>query len=163
MIVIAMIAMFVSMSVLPYNYYMDRARVEKTLDTLSQEWIVAHQKIRSWLLHPGSSSHAHMYVDIKKWAQEIVFSTSTGSIAERKEYKKYAFDKNIAILGWSGAVDTSVTEMVYHISPPLARGMFSTGSLDESSLTGIILHVGYLGASVTSGRVRDILLRPYFD
>lgn len=46
MIVIAMMAILIGSGIFPYAYYMDRARVEKTIDTISQEWIIAHQKIK---------------------------------------------------------------------------------------------------------------------
>jgi prepilin-type N-terminal cleavage/methylation domain-containing protein len=46
MIVISMIAILLSTGIFPYSYYMERARVEKTVDKISQEWIIAHQNIR---------------------------------------------------------------------------------------------------------------------
>jgi prepilin-type N-terminal cleavage/methylation domain-containing protein len=46
MIVISMIAILLSIGLFPYSYYMERARVEKTVDKISQEWIIAHQNIR---------------------------------------------------------------------------------------------------------------------
>jgi hypothetical protein len=163
MIVIAMVIILVWASIFPYTYYMDRARVEKTIDAISQEWVIAHQKIRGWFLAPGTTSHAHIYVDIIKGGNSLIFSTSTGELASRKSYKTYTFDKHITILSMSGAFDPMLGSLVYHIAPPLAQSTFFTGAVDEWYLTGIILTLGYPGAIPGSGRARDILLRPYFD
>lgn len=44
--VMGIIVFLFSMITFPYSYYMDRALVERTLDTLGQEWILAHKEIR---------------------------------------------------------------------------------------------------------------------
>lgn len=164
MIVIAMMAILIGSGIFPYAYYMDRARVEKTIDTISQEWIIAHQKIKWWFIHPWTNSHANLYIEIEKWASNITFSTATGNTWERVIYKKYDFDDNIRILDFSGSIEPSTTNLIYHISPPFATWAFSTGSLwDEFSLSGIIVTIGYPGSTHESYRTRDILLRPYFD
>jgi hypothetical protein len=141
---------------------MERARVEKTVDKISQEWIIAHQNIRGWLLHEWTGSHAHMYVDMRKWDRFITFSTSTWGLSTKKVYKKYAFDSTIEILGFSGGIDPNSTSLAYHITPPFATGAFSTGSI-ESYVTGAIVTIWYPGATPESRRSRDILLRQYFD
>ena len=46
MIVIAMILILLGSGLYPYSYYMERARAEKTMDKVSQEWILAHEAIR---------------------------------------------------------------------------------------------------------------------
>lgn len=163
MIVMSMIALLLWSGIFPYMYYMDRARVEKTIDTISQEWIIAHQNIRWGLLHEGSGSHAHMYIEIKEWDGFITFSTSTGWSSTKKEFKRYVFDPNIKILELTGSIDTATTDLIYHISPPFATGAFFTGGLSEVTMTGVILTVGYPGASRDSRRARDMILRPYFD
>lgn len=163
MIVISMIAILLSIGLFPYSYYMERARVEKTVDKISQEWIIAHQNIRGWLLHEGSGSHAHMYVDMRVGDWFVTFSTSTGGTSTKKEYKKYTFDSTIEILWFSGGIDPNSTSLTYHITPPFATGAFSTGSTLESYITGAIMTVWYPGATPESRRSRDILLRQYFD
>ncbi len=163
MIVMSMIALLLWSGIFPYMYYMDRARVEKTIDAISQEWIIAHQNIRWGLLHEWTGSHAHMYIEMKEWDGFITLSTSTGGSSMKKVYKKYAFDKNISILELTGSIDATTTDLIYHISPPFATGAFSTWGMIESSMTWVILTVGYLGASRDSRRARDMLLRPYFD
>ena len=163
MIVISMIALLLWSGIFPYMYYMDRARVEKTIDAISQEWIMAHQNIRWGLLHEGTWSHAHMYIDMKEWDGFITLSTSTGGSSMKKVYKKYVFDKNITILELTGSIDAATTDLIYHISPPFATGAFSTGVTMESYMTWVILTIGYPGASRDSRRARDMLLRPYFD
>ncbi len=163
MIVIAMILILLGSGLYPYSYYMERARAEKTMDKISQEWILAHQAIRGWLLHEGTGSHAHMYIQMKKWSWAIIYSTSTGGTSPKVEYRKYTFDPPIQILGFTGSIDATTADLVYHISPPFATGAFSTGTSLESYLSGVILTIGYPGATRESRRARDILLRPYFD
>ncbi len=162
MIVIAMIALLLWSSIFPYTYYMDRARVEKTIDAISQNWIIAHQDIRWGLLHQGTLSHAHIYIEMKEWDGFITLSTSTGGSSPKKEYKKYVFDKSIKILELTGSIDAATTNIIYHIYPPFATGAFSTWGMTESSMTWVILTVGYPGASRESRRARDMILRPYF-
>ncbi len=163
MIVISMIALLLGSGIFPYMYYMDRARVEKTIDAISQEWIIAHQNIRWWLLHEGTGSHAHMYIEINEWSGSITLSTSTGWSSTKKEYKKYVFDAKIKILELTGSITAITTNLTYHISPPFATGAFSTWGTDESYMTGVIITLWYPGASRESRRARDMLLRPYFD
>lgn len=163
MIVIAMIALLLWSGIFPYSFYMERARVEKTLDKISQEWIIAHQDIRGWLLHEWTWSHAHMYVQAKEGDNFITFFTSTGWMSAKKEYKKYTFESKIQILELTGSIDSSSTEIIYHISPPFATGSFSTGWIDESFMTWVILTIGYPWASRESRRARDMMLHPYFD
>lgn len=158
-----MIAILLWSGIFPYMYYMDRARVEKTIDSISQEWIIAHQNIRWGLLHEWTGSHAHMYIEMKEWDGFITFSTSTGWTSTKKELKKYVFDKNIQILELTGSIDAATTNIMYHISPPFATGAFSTGGLSEVSFSGVILTIGYPGASRESRRARDMIIRPYFN
>ena len=163
MIVIAMIAMLLWSGIFPYEFYMQRARVEKTIDKISQEWIIAHQDIRWWLLHQWTWSHAHMYIGMKEGDDFITFSTSTGELSPKITYKKYSFEGKIQILELTGSIDPSATELMYHISPPFATWAFSTWWIDESYFSGVILTIGYPWASRESRRARDMILHPYFD
>lgn len=51
MIVIAMIMILMSIGMVPYGYYMDRAQVEKTIDGITQEWVLAHNSVRNGILY----------------------------------------------------------------------------------------------------------------
>ncbi len=163
MIVIAMILIILSTSIFPFAYYMERARVEKTTDKIAGEWIITHQDIRGWRLHDGIS-HAYAEIEMNVWNNFITYSTYTGSTSTRVEYKKYTFDRSITILGFTGIIDPMMTQLRYRIAPPYATGVFSSwSSSPELYLSGVIMTVGYSGATRESGRARDILLRPYFD
>lgn len=81
---------------------------------------------------------------------------STGSTSEKKLYKTLTLESKIIITEFSGSGLTDITELKYTISPPYATGAFAP------SASGVILSVGYPGATKESRRVRDILLRPYY-
>lgn len=47
MIVISVIVILTSIGFFPFSYYLERARVEKNIDSLSQEWLILHEDIRN--------------------------------------------------------------------------------------------------------------------
>lgn len=47
MIVMAIIGILMIFGLLPYKDYMDRAELSNNIDTISQEWILAHKEIRN--------------------------------------------------------------------------------------------------------------------
>lgn len=61
MIVITLVVILMGIALFPYDYYMDRSRVEKNIDMVAQEWILAHNDIKNGLLY-DASSHAHLYL-----------------------------------------------------------------------------------------------------
>jgi hypothetical protein len=82
---------------------------------------------------------------------------STGSTSEKKLYKTLTLESKIIMTEFSGSgLPADTTELKYTISPPYATGAFAP------SASGVILSVGYPGATKESRRVRDILLRPYY-
>ena len=81
---------------------------------------------------------------------------STGSTSEKKLYKTLTLESKIIITEFSGSGLTDTAELKYTISPPYATGAFAP------TASGVILSVGYPGATKESRRVRDILLRPYY-
>jgi prepilin-type N-terminal cleavage/methylation domain-containing protein len=97
MIVIAMIVILLGTSIFPYSYYMKRARLEKTLDAVSAEWIIAHQDIRSGKLHP-STKHASWIIDIKQGATTLDFYLTTGSTYIGSLERKLSFESGIQVL-----------------------------------------------------------------
>lgn len=161
MIVLSMFLILFSISLFPYNFYMDRARVENSMDTIRQEWILMHQSIKNGLLY-DNSSHAHAYISLEKGKWEMDIYTSTGTMSPKKLYKSIPFDGSVEVIDFSGIELGSAQWVVYHIAPPMATGSFSTGSI-EQSLTGIILTIGYSWATLESRRARQVLLRPYYD
>ena len=47
MIVIVIVGILMGMALLPYGEYMQRARLSNSVDTISQEWVLAHKQIRN--------------------------------------------------------------------------------------------------------------------
>ena len=160
MIVITLVVILMGIALFPYDYYMDRSRVEKNIDMVAQEWILAHNDIKNGLLY-DASSHAHLYLHFPLWSNTLDLYTSSGDLSRDKPYKTLKFDRNIQIQAFSGIELGWSSEVVYHIQPPYGHGAFSTG-WTEVVLTGVTLILGYPGASLESGRARRILLRPYY-
>ena len=65
-IVITMIGILLSMGTIPYNYYMDRSRVERTIDQIAQEWVLAHNSVKNGVLTNDKSHNAHLYIELEK-------------------------------------------------------------------------------------------------
>lgn len=49
-IVMCIMAILTGVAFIPYNYYMDRARVEQTTNSIAQRWTLAHADVRNGLL-----------------------------------------------------------------------------------------------------------------
>jgi len=139
MIVISMIMILMGISLFPYNYYMDRARVEKNIDTISQEWILAHNDVKNGILY-DTESNAHLYVYLFTGSNQMDIYMSTGGASPQKLYKSVALDRGIEIQSFSGIDLGSATGVIYHIIPPYALGMYATGST-EYALTGITMTI----------------------
>lgn len=161
MIVISMMLILFGISLFPYNFYMDRARVENSMDIVRQEWILAHNDIKNGLLYENTN-HAHAYILLEKGKRSLDIWISSGSTSPKKLYKSIPFEGAVEILDFSGVSLGSSNSILYHISPPYATGAYSTGTT-EYSLTGITMILGYSGASLESHRARQVLLRPYYD
>ena len=101
MIVLSMFLILFSISLFPYNFYMDRARVENSMDTIRQEWILTHQSIKNGLLY-DSSSHAHAYISLEKGKKVMDIYTSNGAMGPRKLYKSIPFEGSVEVLDFSG-------------------------------------------------------------
>ncbi len=162
MIVMAIIIILFSITLFPYDFYMERARVEKESDMISQEWILQHNAVRNGLLY-SVDSHAHIFLHFATWSSTIEVYESTGMTSPQRLSKSIMLDKNILIQSFTGIEMWSSHDLWYHIVPPYGKGYFSTGSsIPESIFTGVIMTFGYPDASLESGRSRKILLRPYY-
>lgn len=165
-IVITMIGILLSIGTIPYNYYMDRSRVERTIDQIAQEWVLAHNSVKNGVLTSDKNHNAHLYIELEKWSRSIKIESSTGGNLPRSPYKMIPLDSNIEIQSFSGITLGSATGITYEISPPYGTGMFFTGSIGDNPSfwsTGVTMIIGYPGATEESGRARKILLRPYYD
>ncbi len=162
MIVISMMMILMSIGMIPYGIYMDRAQVEKTIDSISQEWVLAHNSVRNGILYDGIH-HGILFLKLEKWAKNIDILLASGSIVGNASvYKKISLESKIEILSFSG-VDQNISPFYYRIDPPYASGAFFSESNTVLNSTGIILQIGYPWASLESWRARNILLRPYYN
>lgn len=51
MLVIAIIGILMALGMFPYAEYMRRAALSSSVDTVSQEWILAHKEVRNGILY----------------------------------------------------------------------------------------------------------------
>jgi prepilin-type N-terminal cleavage/methylation domain-containing protein len=56
MVTITIIISLFSLVFFPYGYYMERAYTERTIDTVGQEWILAHKEIRNGKIWSGTTN-----------------------------------------------------------------------------------------------------------
>ncbi len=77
-IVITIIGILMSIVTLPYNYYMDRSRVERTIDSIAQEWMLAHNNVRNGVLTVAKDHNAYLFVELEKGKDGITLWSSTG-------------------------------------------------------------------------------------
>ncbi len=178
MIVMCIIMILLGIGMFPYGYYMQRAYTERAADGLAQEWVLAHKAIRSWLeFDPIAGKHAHLLFVFEKWKTEVesylLFGSSDTTVFKFpdlthltglniKKYKVFTMENGVEILNFSPSLAPIGNRVWYMISPPFGDGIFFTGSIIPwMNLTGAILTVGYPGASVNTGRSRQILLRTY--
>lgn len=101
MIVLAMIGILFSISLFPYQYYMDRYRVEKNMDMISQEWILAHSDIKNGFLY-APDRHATGYFEFTRGASQIKLYLLSGSdLSTKKLYKVLPFEGDVQIQGFT--------------------------------------------------------------
>lgn len=177
MIVIAIIVFLFSMALFPYNYYMERSYVERTIDSIWQEWILAHKDIRNGKMF-DIDKHANKVLIFRKGSTEVEQYLLSGSTippladfrwdttnSDIRKENPLGFDSKIQILGFSGANITSDdTVLGYLIEAPYGSGAFFTEHTPGTfSSTGIFLTIGYIGADTESGRARKVLLKPYLQ
>ncbi len=174
MIVISIILFLVTFSLFPYSYYMKRSYVERSIDSLGQEWIMAHKDVRNGKLF-SEEKHAHIVLIFEKWTEwigEYLMSWATlppigdftrdPTNANIKFQKFSSFDTHIEVHGFRGFTgSTSVTKLGYLITAPYGSGVFFTDSSSTFTSTGIFLTIGYTWGSLKTGHARELLLRPY--
>ena len=171
MIVVSILMTLMWLVLFPYTYYMQRAYVENSIDTVWQKWILAHKDIRNGKLYDVNIS-ANKILVFKKWegtVKQYLFSwgliPNLGTISSNPSVKVESpiqFESSIEILGFSGAWLDNDSLVWYYIEAPYGSGAFFTGSNLISS-TGILLTIGYSWAELTSGRARQIILKPYLQ
>ncbi len=170
MIVMSIIMVLMGLVLFPYSYYMQRTYVENSIDIVGQKWILAHKDIRNGKLYDVNRS-ANKILVFKKWEKQIKQYLLSGTVLPSlsnivdpnvKEENPIQFESDIEILGFSGAwLDTADT-VWYFIEAPSGSWAFFTG-LTLISSTGVYLTVWYDTADLSSGRARQILLKPYLQ
>ncbi|MFZ2256464.1 MAG: prepilin-type N-terminal cleavage/methylation domain-containing protein [Patescibacteria group bacterium] len=79
MIVIAIIMMLLGLVLFPYSYYMQRAYVENTGDTIAQGWILAHKDVRNGKLFDIGTT-ANKLLIFRKGSREVEQYLLSGSV-----------------------------------------------------------------------------------
>lgn len=176
MIVIAIIVFLFSIALFPYNYYMERSYVERSIDSIGQEWILAHKDIRNGKMF-DVAKHANMVLIFRKGSAELEQYLLSGSVLppmsdfsqettnpDVHPQTSLPLDSKIMILDFSGSnIQATDGILGYFIEAPYASGAFFTDNTPMFSSTGIFLTIGYTGSTLESGRARKILLKPYLQ
>lgn len=171
MIVIAVILVLFSIWVVPYNIYMDRSRVEQTVDAIAQKWTLAHTDVRNGILY-DADKNANMLLDFEVWSSEIWVFLLSGSTVEKppisgtsnkniKRYSRVVFPKNIKILSFSSETIPEKKNLGYLIEAPYGSGAFFTDK-DLFYTGGIKLVVWYPDGTTKNLRAREIFLAPQY-
>jgi len=161
---------------------MDRAYLERTSDSIGQEWIISHKKVRNGISF--GSGNANTIFIFEKWKWEIKrYRTASGisflekpfpekSCNDTLSYNDSAcldipiiFDKNIYILGFSGELINQISTdfLGYTIFAPNASWWFFTGNTIFSQEAWVSLSIWYTWSNLDSPRTRRILLTPYLQ
>ena len=45
---------------------LERSRVERTIDQIAQEWVLAHNSVKNGVLTNDKSHNAHLYIELEK-------------------------------------------------------------------------------------------------
>lgn len=171
-IVITIIMILLWIGLFPYGYYLQRGYTERAADGIAQEWVLAHKAIR-WGIEfdTASGTHAYLLFIFRKWDKEINSYLLSGSTLPDinnlptdpnriKKNKTFYLENGVEIIDFSGSLKNQWNTIWYMITPPTGDGKFFTWSTDVT-LSGASIIVGYSGASINTGRTREILLRSY--
>lgn len=175
MIVVAILGILMGIGMFPYGEYMKREALSASVDTVAQEWIIAHKIIRNGIVFTGANTdwqeqHARILIEFQKGAESIkeylvasgadltnISSWLSSDPQYGKLYKEYSLEKGVKILSWTIFPNPSDTTAYFYIEPPYGSGSFVGGSQ-----TGTIT-IGYPNWSNLNGGAKDIFLRPYLQ
>ncbi len=171
LIVMCIIAILMSVVFIPYNYYMDRGRVEQTTNTIAQRWTLSHTDVRNGLLFDMTTwKNANELVSISSGATKIDFYLLSGTTIpsnlpitvtspDIRFSDSVFFPKNISILSITGVTLAGDGKSIwYFLQAPYGSGIFFTETTRSS--TWIILLIGYPGGTTANYRAREIYLAP---
>jgi prepilin-type N-terminal cleavage/methylation domain-containing protein len=177
MLVISIIVFLIALSVFPYVYSMKRSYVEKSRDTLGQEWILAHKAVKNGKLF-DAEKHANILLVFRAWNEYVekylftkdipVFTSFTKSSLLSQtwisEERLIAFDNKIELLSFRAYSWAERTDMLaYIIRAPYATGEFYLENGEALSSSGVFVQLWYTWASLEGGFAREMILRPYLQ
>jgi len=171
-IVITIIVILFGISMFPYGYYMQRSYVDRAIDGVWQEWILSHKAIRWGLVFDEKRKHATVLMVFEKGKSDIETYILSGSslpdisslstdIEKIKKYKTLHLDNDVKILGFSWDLTPMWDKIGYIITPSEGDGFFYKDASNPYVFTGARMILGYDGATLGSGRAKEILLRTY--
>lgn len=173
MIVMAIIGILMTFGLLPYKDYMDRAELSNNIDTISQEWILAHKEIRNWLENSfwtQAKKHSAIIFEFEKSSTKIKkYEVDFDEVSENKDwknifknsinirnilsdnskikkYKEINFSKNIEIKeNFEKNFDKKI---FYVIIPPFAWWKFFDETWVEKNFVNPKIQIGYQNATI---------------
>ena len=111
MIVLTIVAILMAIGMFPYAQYMRRAALSTSVDTVAQEWVLAHKEVRNGILYSGSTDtttdrHGYILIEFKKNSDTIgEYLLSSGSVNsvydDKKLFKTLTLDYGAVVLGFS--------------------------------------------------------------
>lgn len=178
MIVMAIIGILMTFGLLPYKDYMDRAELSNNIDTISQEWILAHKEIRNWLENSFTNTedrtevkkHSAIIFEFKKWESKIKkYEVDFDEVSENKDWKnifknpidiKNILSDNTKIkkykeINFSKNIeikeifeDKNLEKIFYITIPPFAQWKFFDESWVEKNFVNPKIQIGYQNATI---------------
>lgn len=177
MIVMAIIGILMTFGLLPYKDYMDRAELSNNIDTISQEWILAHKEIRNWLENSFTDTdwtevkkHSAIIFEFKKWESKIKkYEVDFDEVSEIKDWKnifknpiniEHILSDNTKIkkykeINFSKNIEikeifeSNNLEKIFYITiPPFAQWKFFDEKWVEKNFVNPKIQIGYQNATI---------------
>lgn len=178
MIVMAIIGILMTFGLLPYKDYMDRAELSNNIDTISQEWILAHKEIRNWLENSFTNTkdqtevkkHSAIIFEFEKSATKIKkYEVDFDEVSENKDWKnifknpiniRNILSDNTKIkkykeINFSKNIEIKENfeknfdeKIFYVIIPPFAQWKFFDEIWNEKIFTNPKIQIGYQNSTI---------------
>lgn len=192
MIVVAIIWILMGIGIMPYTEYMRMATLSNTVDTVAQEWILAHKEVRngieyspgkhaSILLHFSKDSNKIEKYLVEWTGQTLNAITNLRPSSNLKLKKTIHLDSKVELLSLTGGTQASpwaikkinnsgvADNLYYFIEAPYGTGTFYS-NLPASNPTNKIdtlsknIVIWYEWSNtLISSQAREIMLRPYLQ
>lgn len=165
-IVLAIVAMLMTVGMFPYGDYLRREALTIAADTTANEWIMGHKEIRNGATLKNSDNedvHASTLFRFEKGTNTIQKSLVVGdfgAFSEEQFIKNITFDRGIFVAGFSGSTENV---LYYRIDPPYGDGVFLTEQGNTVDKTAIELIISLPQGQTNPVYTRSILLRPYLQ